>query len=73
MEEMGDILHSASFYPVKVQVHLISYCFLLHNYIRNEMIVDPPEDVIDSWNDGNGPGDDLNEAPLVDFVEATTD
>lgn len=67
------ILRSASFYPIKVQVQLISACFLLHNYIRSEMTVDPLEDLIDTWNDGHGPEDDSNDGPFVDYIDATTD
>ena len=39
------ILRSASFYPIKTQVQQISACFLLHNYIRSDMPVDPLEDL----------------------------
>ncbi|XP_042056100.1 uncharacterized protein LOC121800640 [Salvia splendens] len=35
------ILRSASFYPIDVQTGLIIACFLLHNYIRSQMVVDP--------------------------------
>ncbi|XP_042065005.1 putative nuclease HARBI1 isoform X1 [Salvia splendens] len=37
------ILRSASFYPIDVQTGLIIACFLLHNYIRSEMVVDAVE------------------------------
>lgn len=37
------ILRSASFYPIDVQTGLIIACFLLHNYIRSQMVVDPVE------------------------------
>ncbi|XP_047979481.1 protein ALP1-like [Salvia hispanica] len=37
------ILRSASFYPIDVQTGLIIACFLLHNYIRKEMAIDPVE------------------------------
>ncbi|XP_042027070.1 putative nuclease HARBI1 [Salvia splendens] len=37
------ILRSTSFYPIDVQTGLIIACFLLHNYIRSEMVVDPVE------------------------------
>ena len=37
------ILRSASFYLIDVQTGLIIACFLLHNYIRSQMVVDPVE------------------------------
>ncbi|KAL8515846.1 hypothetical protein ACS0TY_014519 [Phlomoides rotata] len=38
---------SAAFYPVKTQVRLIMACFLLHNFIRSMMPVDPIEVMMD--------------------------
>lgn len=37
------ILRSASFYPIDIQTGLIIACFLLHNFIRAQMAVDPVE------------------------------
>ncbi|XP_042027097.1 uncharacterized protein LOC121774257 [Salvia splendens] len=37
------ILRSASFYPIDVQTGLIIACFLLHNYIQSQIVVDPVE------------------------------
>ncbi|XP_042060054.1 uncharacterized protein LOC121804535 [Salvia splendens] len=41
------ILRSASFYPIKIQIRIIMACFLLHNFIRGEMINDPIEHELD--------------------------
>ena len=41
------ILRSASFYPIKTQIRLIMPCFLLHNFIRLEMPIDPFEAALD--------------------------
>ncbi|KAL8550719.1 hypothetical protein ACS0TY_009211 [Phlomoides rotata] len=35
------ILRSPSWYPIRTANKIIMACFLLHNYIRNEMDVDP--------------------------------
>ena len=67
------ILRSQSFYPIKVQIRIISACFLLHNYVRGEMSVDPLETLIEGWTDGHGVDEDSNDVPYVDFVEATND
>ncbi|KAL8491675.1 hypothetical protein ACS0TY_023319 [Phlomoides rotata] len=37
------ILRSALFHPIQTQIRLLMAYFLLHNYIRNEMSVDPAE------------------------------
>ncbi|XP_047961537.1 putative nuclease HARBI1 [Salvia hispanica] len=42
------ILQSASFYPIEVQTGLIIACFLLHNFIRSQMEVDPIEEELES-------------------------
>ena len=45
------ILRSASFYPIETQTRLIMCYFLLHNYIRGEMGVDPVEVELDNVGD----------------------
>ncbi|XP_057787974.1 uncharacterized protein LOC131005172 [Salvia miltiorrhiza] len=42
------ILRSSSYYPVKVQNRLIMACFVLHNFIRSNMVVDPIEQQFDN-------------------------
>lgn len=37
------VLRSASFYPIETQSRLIMACFILHNFIRSQMQVDPVE------------------------------
>ncbi|KAL1532262.1 protein ALP1-like isoform X2 [Salvia divinorum] len=41
--------------------------------MRGEMVVDPLEELIDSWNDRSGVDEETNDATFVDFVEATND
>ncbi|XP_042009183.1 uncharacterized protein LOC121757755 [Salvia splendens] len=40
------ILRSPSYYPIEVQTGLIIACFLLHNFIRTHMEVDPYEELL---------------------------
>ncbi|XP_057788635.1 uncharacterized protein LOC131005646 [Salvia miltiorrhiza] len=61
------ILRSNTFYPIKSQNRLIMSCFLLNNFIRKEMTVDPVElqfDSMDEPNDGVG-------ADHEEFVQTT--
>ena len=41
------ILRSASFYPIKTQIRIITACCLIHNLIRREMSLDPIENEYD--------------------------
>ncbi|XP_042067424.1 uncharacterized protein LOC121810744 [Salvia splendens] len=45
------ILRSACYYPVKIQTQLILACFLLHNYARTAMPVDPLDQLSDVNDD----------------------
>lgn len=60
------ILRIASYYPIITQIRLIMACFLLHNFIRREMTIDPIEAQLDgltklNTNDGdNGAPDGVN-------------
>lgn len=40
------ILRSPAFYPIKTQCKIILACCFLHNHIRNEMAIDPMEDLL---------------------------
>lgn len=42
------ILRSPSFYPIKIQNRVIIACCLLHNYIRDQMPIDPIEAEVDA-------------------------
>lgn len=64
------ILRSPSFYPIDVQTGLIIVCFLLHNFIRTNMEVDPCEDVLSAQPD-DGYGSD-NEEAVVPPINAVT-
>ncbi|KAL8464622.1 hypothetical protein ACS0TY_034211 [Phlomoides rotata] len=64
------ILRSVAYYPVKTQVRLIMACFLLHNFIRSMMPVNPYEvmlDVVSSDEDV----DEVEPNNNIDGVEST--
>lgn len=67
------ILRSASYYPLKMQVRLIMACFLLHNFIRNEMMNDPIEEAIDELQSDLHEEDVDDKASYVDGIEATAE
>ncbi|KAL8523653.1 hypothetical protein ACS0TY_013574 [Phlomoides rotata] len=68
MKMRWGILRSASFYPIRTQIRLIMACFLLHNFIRNEMPIDPLEGLLDVENNEQV-GTDEN-AEVISTVEA---
>ncbi|KAL1567733.1 protein ANTAGONIST OF LIKE HETEROCHROMATIN PROTEIN 1-like [Salvia divinorum] len=45
------VLRSATFYPIRIQIRMIMACFLLHNFIRMEMPIDPLDRVMSSKTD----------------------
>ncbi|XP_073302307.1 uncharacterized protein [Primulina huaijiensis] len=53
------ILRSPSFYPIKVQNHIILACILLHNFIRSQMDEDPMDNVAEY---GGSPFNDTQSA-----------
>lgn len=70
MKMRWGILRSASYYPVKVQNRLIMVCFLLHNFIRNEMQNDPIELEMDDQSIENGNEDTaVDEVEFIDAIE----
>ncbi|KAL0405287.1 UNVERIFIED_CONTAM: hypothetical protein Slati_3842600 [Sesamum latifolium] len=62
------ILRSQSFYPIDVQSKIIIACYLLHNFIRNEMPDDPLELEIPDDNELGGDTD----ADYVDTIESNS-
>lgn len=60
------ILRSASFYPIEVQTGLIIACFLLHNFIRSQMDVDPIEAELESET-CDGIGVEVDDV-VVDYI-----
>ena len=67
------ILRSASFYPIDVQTGLIIACFLLHNYIRGEMAVDPIEaELANEANDEEENELDSDNMEYISSVEPST-
>ena len=67
------ILRSASFYPIKTQIRLIMACFLLHNFIRREMAIDPVEVELDGIYHGVNHDDDNGVVEFVETVEPSTE
>ncbi|XP_041993309.1 uncharacterized protein LOC121743961 isoform X1 [Salvia splendens] len=67
------ILRSASFYPIKTQIRLIMACFLLHNFIRREMEVDPVEVELDGENGQPLVDEEFIGHDYVDFVEPSAE
>ncbi|XP_042038415.1 protein ANTAGONIST OF LIKE HETEROCHROMATIN PROTEIN 1-like [Salvia splendens] len=67
------ILRSASLYPIKTQIRLIMACFLLHNFIRREMEVDPVELELDTNMNTTNTKEDNVGGEYVDCVEPSSD
>ncbi|XP_057720225.1 uncharacterized protein LOC130934701 [Arachis stenosperma] len=66
------ILRSPSFYPIRIQSHIIIACCLLQNFIRMNMDVDPEEDAT-LLLEHIPVGDDtvVDEADVIDAVESS--
>ncbi|XP_042023260.1 putative nuclease HARBI1 [Salvia splendens] len=73
MKMRWGILRSASYYPIKVQNRIIMACFLLHNFIRNEMEIDPIEEQIEIEMPHLDYEDDGGHADFVDIFESTVE
>ncbi|KAL1559488.1 hypothetical protein AAHA92_09825 [Salvia divinorum] len=67
------ILRSASFYPIQTQIRLIMTCFLLHNFIRREMDVDPVEAELDGESFLSTNDEEVNTQDYVDCVEPSVE
>ncbi|XP_047951707.1 putative nuclease HARBI1 [Salvia hispanica] len=65
------VLRSASFYPIQTQIRLIMACFLLHNFIRREMTVDPVEATVDADSPPVVQGENYVAHNYVDCVETS--
>lgn len=63
------ILRSASYYPIRTQVRLIMACFLLHNFVRKEMVIDPLDARLD--REPVEPPDGVPPDDFIASVEAT--
>lgn len=71
MKMRWGILRSSSYYHVKVQVQLIMAYFLLHNFIRGEMAIDPIESLVDAFGNED-PDEEHDDVDYVDMVETTS-
>lgn len=72
MKMRWGILRSALYYPIKTQIRMIMACFLLHNFIRNEMRDDPFEEAVEDTTEEHVDldGDETN---FVESIEATAE
>ncbi|XP_052117747.1 protein ALP1-like [Arachis duranensis] len=72
LKKRWTILRSPSFYPIRVQSHIIITCCLLQNFIRMNMDVDPEEDAT-LLQEHIPVGDDtiVDEADTIDVVESS--
>lgn len=63
------ILRSSSFYPIDVQTLLIHACFLLHNFIRSQMEVDPVEEQLSGEDNDDNCVDNEPDPEYISHVE----
>ncbi|XP_057797535.1 protein ANTAGONIST OF LIKE HETEROCHROMATIN PROTEIN 1-like [Salvia miltiorrhiza] len=70
MKMRWGILRSTTYYPIQVQTRLIMACFLLHNFIRNEMAFDPIEQQYDTAINENDDVE-IDHSHYIDSVEAS--
>lgn len=66
------ILRSPSYYPIRTQTRLIMACFLLHNFIRREMAIDPIEELLDNMEDGVLDDELEEQIEFVDTIEPSS-
>ncbi|XP_057797373.1 uncharacterized protein LOC131013316 [Salvia miltiorrhiza] len=64
------ILRSTTFYPIKIQNRLIMAAFLINNFIRTEIAIDPIEQEFDTMTRLNG-ANDVEHEDFVDTVESS--
>ncbi|KAL8503745.1 hypothetical protein ACS0TY_022458 [Phlomoides rotata] len=65
------ILHSPSWYPVRVHNQVIMACCLLHNYIRKEMEVDPFEHGLDEFMNHQEPSDVVDNVDIIESLDTS--
>ncbi|XP_042050431.1 uncharacterized protein LOC121795856 isoform X2 [Salvia splendens] len=68
-----NILRSASFYPIKIQIRLIMACSLLHNFICGEMLNNPLDQHVECATQDLGDEDGHGDPDFVDQVEPSTE
>ncbi|XP_057779518.1 uncharacterized protein LOC130998101 [Salvia miltiorrhiza] len=71
MKMRWGILRSPTFYPIKVQNRLIMASFLINNFIRMEMPVDPIEQELDAMEQANAIGVAVGPDEYIDTVESS--
>lgn len=72
MKMRWGILRSAAYYPINIQVRIIHACFLLHNFIRSVMEVDPLEEMVDAQLMHETHELEDPEVEYIDEVESST-
>ncbi|XP_057778853.1 uncharacterized protein LOC130997533 isoform X1 [Salvia miltiorrhiza] len=65
------ILRSPSYYPIRVQNRIIMAAFLLNNFVRMEMPIDPIEQQFDDMAQENGVVIDAPHDEFIDTVECS--
>ncbi|KAL8541199.1 hypothetical protein ACS0TY_002451 [Phlomoides rotata] len=60
------ILRSPSWYSVKIHNKIIMACCLIHNFIRQEMEVDPLEDRLDEFMNNQESHDGNHNVDIID-------
>lgn len=71
MKMRWGILRSASYYPIEVQIRIITACFLLHNFIRSEMENDPIEQIFNEVGADTVDEENHVEIEYIDNVESS--
>ncbi|XP_042056095.1 uncharacterized protein LOC121800634 [Salvia splendens] len=67
------IIRSPFFYPLKVHIRLIMCCFLLHNFIRGEMVVDPIEQQLEGLFEHFDTVEETDDIEYIDVVELSSE
>ncbi|XP_057773675.1 protein ALP1-like [Salvia miltiorrhiza] len=69
MKMRWGILRSTTFYPIKTQNRLIMATFLINNFIRTEMPIDPLEAQFDAMANTNATNFELEADDFIDTIE----
>ncbi|KAL8556683.1 hypothetical protein ACS0TY_004218 [Phlomoides rotata] len=64
-----EILRSPSWYPIQTHNQIIMACFLIHNYIRKEMAIDPIEQHLDDWLNKQATGEGQVNLDVIDSLD----
>ncbi|GAA0185130.1 hypothetical protein LIER_32418 [Lithospermum erythrorhizon] len=65
LKKRWEILRTPNFYPLKTQIRVINACWILHNFLRDEMPDDELLDQVDKRFENNTEGADDFEHEIV--------